>query len=103
MVDDHYRGVRHVYADFDDSRRYQDLDFATFEAQHHSFFFLTGQPPMQQADAEFRKYVPREVLVHAHRRSKIEFARFFDHRVNDIGLLASPYFFSYKLESVPTI
>ena len=57
VFDQHYGGVRHVDAHFDDGRRHQDLDLSPLEVLHHLFLLRTGQATMQQGDAELRKDV----------------------------------------------
>ena len=95
VFDDHHGGVGHVDADFDDGCRDEDLRFVFAEALHDFVFFLAREPPVQQAELQFWKNLSRQPFVLLHRRFQLEL-RFFDHRIDDVGLMPGGNFAAQK-------
>src|SRR4029077_14578308 len=87
VLDDHYGGVGNVYADFDHGGGHQDLDFVFAKALHHVIFFYAGQAAVQQAQFQLGKNFFRQSLILLHRSFQLDF-RFFNYRINDVGLMA---------------
>src|SRR6266478_642571 len=88
VLDDHYRGVGDVDADFDDGGGDEDLDFVFAELLHDFVFLFAGEPAMQEAQLHFRKDFLRETLVFFHGGFQLDLG-FFYYRINDVGLMAS--------------
>ena len=87
VFDDHDGGVGNVDADFDDRGGDEDLHFVFAEALHHVVFFFAGEAAVQQADLELREHFLGEAFEFLHRGFEFEL-RFFDHRIDDVGLMA---------------
>src|SRR5690349_8510173 len=85
MLDDHYRSVRHVHADFHNRSANKDLRFVLVEALHDLVFFFAGEPPMQQAELLLGKNLFRETLILVDGGFQFEL-RFFNDRINDVRL-----------------
>ena len=95
VLDDHGGGVGHVDADFDHRGGDEDLRFVFAEAFHHGVFFFAPEAAVEEADFQLRKNVFGEPLVLVHRGFEFEL-RFFDHRIDDVGLMAGGDFFAEK-------
>ena len=49
MLNDHYRGVGHIHADFHYGCGHKDLRLVPVEALHDFVFFFAGEPSVQQS------------------------------------------------------
>src|SRR5262249_22626661 len=88
VFDQHDRGVRHVHADLDNSRRHQNLNLIRAECLHYALFLGGLHLSMQQADVEFREDFLAQVLVHLGRVPQIELFGLLDDRIDDVSLAA---------------
>ena len=95
VFDDHDGGVGDVDADFDDRGGDEDLRFVFAEALHDVVFFFAGEAAVEEADFQFGEDFFGEALVFVHRGFQFEL-RFFDHRIDDVGLMAGGDFAAQK-------
>src|SRR6266567_7461646 len=87
MLYHHYRGVRHVHANFDHGSRDQNLNLALLEEPHDLLFQVRLHPPVQNSDLEVRKNFLAQLAVHLHGGFQFGFLILFDYRINDISLM----------------
>jgi len=97
VLDDHYRGVANVDADFDDGSGYEDLDLVLMEAPHDIVFFIAGEATVQEAEAKFGENFVGQALVFFDGGFQFDLG-FFNHRINDVGLAAG---FDFAADTVP--
>jgi len=95
VFDDHSGGVGDVHADFDHRGGDEDLRFVFAEAFHDGVFFFARKAAVEETEFQFGENFFREALVLLHRGFEFEL-RFFDHRIDDVGLMAGGDFFAEK-------
>jgi hypothetical protein len=95
VFDDHGGGVGNVDADFDDRSGNEDLRFVFAEAFHDGIFFFAREAAVEEAEFQFGENFLGEALVFLHRGFEFEL-RFFDHGIDDVGLMAGGNFFAEK-------
>jgi len=95
VFDDHDGRVGDVDADFDDGGGDEDLRFVFAEAFHDGVFFFAREAAVEEAELEFWKNFFREALVLVDGGFELEL-RFFNDRINDIGLMAGGDFLAEK-------
>ena len=86
LLDHHDGGVGHVDADFDHGGGDQDLDLAALEVSITASFSAWRQFAVQQADGDVGKHDLRKMLVHLLRGLHGLGFRFFNDRIDDVGL-----------------
>ena len=95
VFDYHGGGVGDVDADFDDRGGDEDLRFVFAEAFHDGVFFFAGEAAVEKAEFQRGEDFLGEALVFVHRGFQFEL-RFFDDRINDVGLMAGGNFAAKK-------
>ena len=95
VLDDHDGGVGDVDADFDHRGRDEDLRFVFAETFHDGVFFFAGKAAVEKAEFQFGEDFLGEALVFVDGGFEFEF-RFFNHGINDVGLMAGGDFLAKK-------
>ncbi len=95
VLDDHGGGVGDVDADFDDRGGDEDLRFVFAEALHDVVFFFAGEAAVEEAEFQFRENFFGEALEFVDGGFQFEL-RFFDDRIDDVGLMAGGNFAAEK-------
>src|SRR5581483_1425155 len=88
VLDDDDGGVRYVYADLDDRRGDQHIQFVRLEARHHRVFFVRLHLAVQQPDPVLRKDFVGDMLAQLGRALGLKLLALLDQRADDIYLTA---------------
>ena len=104
VLDDHYRGVGNVDADFYDGGSHHDMGNATFETVHLEGFLVGGEASVDHRGLVLR---PREIALH-HLEAvlqvlEVHLLAFFDERIDDVYLATGVDFFFEEGEDEWTV
>ena len=87
-VDEHDRRVRDVDANFDDTRRDQELYLPFLEGFHDGFFLFAGHAAVDEAAWPLGKDLGPQLFIEFRRRLQVDRLRRFDEGTDDVTLLA---------------
>ena len=95
-VDEHERRVGDVDADFDDTRRDQQLDVPFLEGFHDGFFLFTAHASVDEAARALFEDTGPQFLIEVCRGLQVDAFRSLDERTDDIALLALGHEFVHE-------
>src|SRR6266536_5405785 len=97
MLYHHHGGIRDVHANFNHSRRDQNLNLALLEEAHDLLFEVRLHSSVQNSDLEVWKNFLAQLAVHLHGRLELRLLVLFNHRINHVSLMSRSNLLPHKL------
>ena len=100
VLDHHHGCVRNIHAHFDHRGGHENLDLAALKLAHDALFGVGIEPAMEQSDVQIRKNLLAQLPMHLLGRFQFALFVFFDHGIDNVGLMASGNFAAHELPHV---